>query len=85
MSVLDGVGLAQEALLLATVVSLPVLGALALASLVVSLLQSAFGFTDAAVAHLPRLAVAAGVLTAAGPWMAARIVAFAGHVFALGS
>ncbi|HVU00510.1 MAG TPA: flagellar biosynthetic protein FliQ [Polyangiaceae bacterium] len=77
--------LAQEALMLTVVVSLPVVGAVFLSGLLVSLFQSMTGVTDGAVAHLPRLLVGALALGMLGPWMGAHVVAFAARVFALGS
>jgi flagellar biosynthetic protein FliQ len=85
MSVDDLVRLAQEALLLSVAVSIPVLAAVALASLVVSVLQAATQVTDSTLSHLPRLLVATLVLVAAGPWMGAQIVAFAARAFSSGS
>lgn len=81
----DLVGLAQEALVLSVSVSLPVVGALAVASFVTSLLQAATQLSDSTLAHLPRLVVGALVLGAAGPWMGAQIAGFASRVLALGS
>jgi flagellar biosynthesis protein FliQ len=81
----DLVGLAQEGLVLAVSVSLPVVAALAVTSFVVSFLQNATQLSDSTLTHLPRLVVGALVLAALGPWMGARIVQFAAHAFALGS
>jgi flagellar biosynthesis protein FliQ len=85
MSVDDLVALSQEALLLSVAVSIPVIAALALSSLVVSVLQAATQVTDATLAHLPRLLVAALVLVVSGPWMGAQIVAFAARAFSSAS
>lgn len=71
----------QEALLLAVVVSLPVLAIAALVGLVVSMLQAATQVQDAAIAHLPKLLAVAAALAVAGPWMARHIAAFAAGVF----
>jgi flagellar biosynthesis protein FliQ len=85
MALDDLVGLAQEGLVLAVSVSLPVVAALALTSFVVSFLQSATQLSDSTLTHLPRVVVGALVLAAAGPWMGAQIVHFAARAFALGS
>lgn len=85
MSVDDLVALSQEALLLSVAVSIPVVAALALSSLFVSLLQAATQITDSTLAHLPRLLVGALVLVLAGPWMGAQIVAFAARAFSSAS
>lgn len=78
------VGNAQEALLLAVAVSLPVVGAAALIGLLVAVFQAATQVQDATIAHLPRFVVVAVVLALAGPWMGAQIASFATRVFAGG-
>ena len=78
------VGTAQEALLLAIAVSLPVVGAAALIGLVVAVMQAATQVQDVTLAHLPRLVIVAVVLAVAGPWMGAQIAAFAVRVLAGG-
>jgi type III secretion HrpO family protein len=78
------VGNAQEALLLAVAISLPVVGAAAIIGLTVAVLQAATQVQDVTLAHLPRLVVVAVVLAIAGPWMGAQIAAFASRVFAGG-
>lgn len=70
-------GLGQEALLLATSVSLPVVGAAALIGLVVAALQATTQIQDFTIAHLPRFAVVAVVLALLGPWMGHQIAVFA--------
>jgi flagellar biosynthetic protein FliQ len=85
MPVDELVALSQEALILAVAVSVPVLAALALSSLVVSALQAATQLTDSTLAHLPRLLVGALVLALSGPWMGAQIAAFAARAFSSAS
>ncbi len=63
------IGNAQEALLLAVAVSLPVVGAAAVIGLAVAVMQAATQVQDVTLAHLPRLGVVAGELANAGPWM----------------
>ncbi len=75
---------AQEALLLAVAVSLPVVGAAAVIGLAVAVMQAATQVQDVTIAHLPRLVVVAVVLAIAGPWMGSQIAAFAARVFAGG-
>ena len=75
------VGNAQEALLLAVAVSLPVVGAAAIIGLFVAVMQAATQVQDVTIAHLPRLVIVAVVLAIAGPWMGAQIAAFAARVF----
>ncbi|MFO0570985.1 MAG: type III secretion system export apparatus subunit SctS [Polyangiaceae bacterium] len=78
------VGNAQEALLLAVAVSLPVVGAAAIIGLAVAVMQAATQVQDATLAHLPRLVVVAVVLAIAGPWMGAQIASFAARVLSGG-
>lgn len=56
------IGNAQEALLLAVAVSLPVVGAAAVIGLAVAVMQAATQVQDVTLAHLPRLVVVAVVL-----------------------
>jgi len=76
-SVTHLVAIAQEALLLAVAVSLPVVGVAALVGLVLALVQAATQVQDATVTHLVRLLAVAGVLMLVGPWMGRQIAAFA--------
>ena len=75
---------AQEALLLAIAVSLPVVGIAALVGLLVAVVQAATQVQDITLAHLPRLLAVAVALAALGPWMGRQIAAFAAQVFAAG-
>jgi type III secretion HrpO family protein len=84
MPVGDLVASAQEALLLALVISLPAVGVAALVGLVAALFQAATQIQDFTLAHLPRLVAVALVLALAGPWMGAQVAAFAARVFAGG-
>ncbi|MEB2314206.1 MAG: flagellar biosynthetic protein FliQ [Sorangiineae bacterium] len=77
-------GLAQEALLLAIAVSLPVVGIAALAGLAVAIFQAATQVQDVTIAHLPRLVVVAVALALLGPWMGGQIAVFAARLFAGG-
>ncbi|MDX2052065.1 MAG: flagellar biosynthetic protein FliQ [Polyangiaceae bacterium] len=74
-------GLAQEALLLGLTLSVPVLAASLLVSLVVSMLQAATQIQDSSLSHLPRLVVVALVLAFTGPWIGSQVVAFASRAF----
>ena len=73
--------LAQEALLLAVAVSLPVVAIAALVGLLVAVLQAATQVQDATLGHLPRLLVVAVVLALMAPWMGSEIAAFALRAF----
>ncbi|MBN2191912.1 MAG: flagellar biosynthetic protein FliQ [Polyangiaceae bacterium] len=76
--------LAEEALLLAVAVSLPVVGGAALVGLLVAVLQAATQVQDTTLTHLPRMVAVALALALAGSWMGARIAGFAVRAFAGG-
>jgi len=73
---------AQEALLLAVAVSLPVVAVAALVGLVVAVLQAATQIQDITLAHLPRFLAVAGAMVVLGPWMGGQIANFAARIFA---
>lgn len=68
--------LAQQALLLAVVVSLPIVAVAAVVGLFVAVLQAATQVQDVTIAHLPRLVVVALTLAIAAPWIGSQIAAF---------
>lgn len=72
--------LAQEALIISVLVSLPIVGLAALVGLVVAIFQAATQVQDITLAHLPRLVVVAVGLAFLGPWMGAQIASFASRV-----
>jgi len=76
LSLSDLVTLAQEALLLAVAVSLPVVAVAALVGGVVAVLQAATQVQDITLGHPPRLVVVAVALAVAGPWMGTEIATF---------
>jgi flagellar biosynthesis protein FliQ len=75
--------LAQNALWLTLVLSLPVVGVAALVSLIMALLQAATQVNDATIAHLPRFVAVAVVLAVTGAYMGQEITRFAVGVFSL--
>jgi flagellar biosynthesis protein FliQ len=77
----DLAGLGQSALLLALLVSLPVVGVAAVVGLVVAAFQAATQLQDATIAHLPRLVAVALALALLGPWMGEEIAGFARETF----
>lgn len=81
MPLSDLVALSQEALLLAVLVSLPVVAIAAAAGLIVAVFQAATQVQDFTLAHLPRLLVVAVALALLGPWMGAQVVTFAARAF----
>jgi flagellar biosynthetic protein FliQ len=74
---------AQQGLWVALVVSLPVLGAAAIVSLVAAALQAASQIQDPTLSHLPRLLTVLAALAIAGPWMAHEVGAYAEHILTL--
>ncbi len=77
-------GLAQEALLLALVLSLPIVGIAAIAGFVVAIFQAATQVQDFTLAHLPRVVVVSLALALLAPWLGAELVAFAERAFSGG-
>jgi len=75
---------AQQALWVALAVSLPVLGAAAIVSLVTAALQAATQIQDPTLSHLPRLLAVLAALAIGGPWMAHQVATFAAQMFAAG-
>jgi type III secretion HrpO family protein len=74
--------LGENAVLLALVVSLPVIGVAALVGALVSALQAATQLQDVTLSHLPRFLAVALALVVLGPWMGGEIAKFALEVFA---
>jgi flagellar biosynthetic protein FliQ len=75
---------AQQALLLAAAVSLPVMLVSAAVGLVASLFQATTQLQDALLTHLPRLLLVGLSLIWLGPWMGRTIAAYAIRVFSGG-
>ncbi len=68
---------AQGALLLALLVSLPVLVCTAVVGLFVGAFQGATQIQDSAVSHLPKMVAGGVVLALLGPWMGHQIAELA--------
>lgn len=82
MASLEGLTeLGQQALMLALLVSLPVVGLAAIVGLIVAVFQAATQVQDITLAHLPRLVVVAIALAFLAPWMGSQIAAFATRAF----
>jgi flagellar biosynthesis protein FliQ len=75
------VTLAEQALLLSLLVSLPVLVAAAAVGLLSAVFQAATQVQDAALGHLPKFVAVTIALALAGPWMGRQILSFALHAF----
>jgi len=74
---------AQQALLLAALVSLPVVGVAAIVGLLVAAIQAAAQIQDPTIAHLPRVIAVIAALVVAGPWMGHQIAAFTMRAIAM--
>lgn len=66
--------LGREALLMMLMVSSPVLGAMLIVGLVVSLFQAVTQINEATLAFVPKLVAAIAVFAVAGPWMLSLLV-----------
>ena len=73
--------LASEALSLALWVSAPALAASVAVGLLVAMLSAATQVQDAALAHVPKMAVVAIVLLSMGGWMSEEIAVFTRELF----
>jgi type III secretory pathway component EscS len=67
---------AQQALVLAALVSLPIVGVAAIVGLLVAAIQSAAQIQDPTISHLPRMLAVIAALAFAGPWMGHQIAGF---------
>ena len=74
---------ARQALALATLVSLPIVGVAAVVGLFIAAVQAASQIQDPTIAHLPRILAVAGALVVLGPWIGVQIAPFAERVFTL--
>jgi type III secretion HrpO family protein len=75
------IALAQQALLLSLLVSLPVLVVAAAIGLFGAILQAATQVQDAALAHFPKFVAVTITLALVGPWMGRQVLGFAVRVF----
>ena len=69
--------LGQEALLLALLLSLPIVGVAAVAGFLVAVFQAATQVQDFTLAHLPRVLVVSLALALLAPWIGGELSAFA--------
>jgi flagellar biosynthetic protein FliQ len=81
MPLIELVSLAQRALLISVLVSVPVLAVAAAVGLVSALFQAATQVQDAALGHFPKFVAVALTLALVGPWMGRQLLAFALHAF----
>jgi flagellar biosynthetic protein FliQ len=79
VSLAELISLAQRALLVSVLVSLPILAVSALIGLVAAVFQAATQVHDAALGHLPKVLAVSIALAIFGPWMGRQILDFALH------
>jgi flagellar biosynthesis protein FliQ len=80
----DASQLAQHALWLAVVLSMPVIGTAAIVSLVTAVFQATTQVQDITIAHLPRFVAVVIALAVFGSWMGQHLVGFAVLAFSGG-
>lgn len=81
MPLAELIALAQQALLLSLLVSLPVLVVAAAIGLLSAIFQAATQVQDAALAHLPKFVAVTIALALVGPWMGRQVLGFAVRAF----
>ena len=74
---------ARQALVLAALLSLPVIGVAAVVGLVVAAVQAATQIQDPTIAHLPRIVAVTAALAIVGPWLGSQVATFAERVLLL--
>ncbi len=79
----DLLDIAREALMIAVLLSLPILGAAFVASIVSAALQTFTKVSEPALSHVPRIIAVGAAVIATVPWMATRIAGFAERVWSL--
>lgn len=79
----DLTDLARQALILVLALTLPILGAALLASVLTGALQSLTRLSEPAITHVARIAAVLACAVAAAPWIASEVKAFAESAFAL--
>jgi flagellar biosynthesis protein FliQ len=75
------IALAQQALLLSLLVSLPVLVVAAAVGLLSAVFQAATQVQDAALGHFPKFVAVTLALALVGPWMGRQVLGFAVRAF----
>ena len=81
MALSELIALAQQALLLSLLVSLPVLAVAAAVGLLSSIFQAATQVQDAAHGHFPKFVAVTLALALLGPWMGRQVLGFAMRAF----
>ena len=79
----DLVDVAREGLLLALILSVPILGAALLAGILTSLVQMFTKASEPLMGHVIRTVAIVAVLIIAAPWIAGEVAGFADRVWSL--
>ncbi len=79
----DLIDVARQALTLVAVLSLPILGAALLASILSGALQSLTRLSEPAITHVARIVAVLACAVVAAPWIATEVKRFAIQTFAL--
>ena len=79
----DILSLVKEAIVLALLLALPLLGAALVSAIFTVILQSMTKVSETAISIVPRIVAVMLTLVIAGPWMSARIAGFAERVWSL--
>ena len=75
--------LVREAIMLALLMSLPLLGIVLLTSIFTMVIQSLTKVSESALSVVPRILAVMVTLLVAGPWMGSRVAGFAERVWIL--
>ncbi len=76
-------GLANEAMMIAFMVALPMLGVSLLVGLVIALFQAMTQINEMTLTFVPKFVAFGAVLIFFGPWMLQQLVEFAARLFEL--
>ena len=79
----DLVDIAREGLLLALILSAPILGAALLAGILTSIIQMFTKVSEPTTGHVIRTVVIAAALLVTAPWIAGKVAGFADRVWSI--
>jgi flagellar biosynthesis protein FliQ len=79
----DILSLGREAMILALLSALPILGAALLSSLLTAVIQSIARISETALSIVPRILAVGAALIFTGPWIGHRVALFATKVWSL--
>jgi flagellar biosynthesis protein FliQ len=79
----DLIEVAREGLILALLLSLPILGAALIAGLLTTLLQMVTKVSEPVLTYVPRIVAVVLAVILVGPWMGGRLANFAERVWSM--